>query len=78
MVRLCSPLAQTGWVIADRYRLQARIDRGATGVVWRARDELLEREVAVKEVQVADTFTETEQAHAATNTLSKSAGVRSR
>ena len=42
----------TGRLIAGRYRLQDPIGRGATGVVWRGRDELLHRDVAVKEVLV--------------------------
>ncbi|HMH90714.1 MAG TPA: serine/threonine-protein kinase [Streptosporangiaceae bacterium] len=41
-----------GRLIAGRYRLQDPIGRGATGVVWRGRDELLHRDVAVKEVMV--------------------------
>ena len=63
------PSADTGRVIAGRYRLQAPIGRGAMGVVWRARDQLLDRDVAIKEVQIADTLTEAERATAFQRTL---------
>jgi serine/threonine protein kinase len=63
------PLADTGRVIAGRYRLQAPIGRGAMGVVWRARDQLLDRDVAVKEVKIAETLTDVERAHAYQRTL---------
>jgi eukaryotic-like serine/threonine-protein kinase len=63
------PLADSGRVIAGRYRLEAPIGRGAMGVVWRARDQLLDRDVALKEVQIAETLTDDERANAYQRTL---------
>ena len=63
------PSADAGRVIAGRYRLQAPIGRGAMGVVWRARDQLLDRDVAIKEVQIADSLTDEERATAFQRTL---------
>ncbi|MFC9683330.1 protein kinase [Streptomyces sp. NPDC056948] len=38
-----------GRLIGGRYRLIERIGSGGTGIVWRARDELVQREVAVRQ-----------------------------
>jgi serine/threonine protein kinase len=41
---------EEGELVAERYRLVSVIGRGAMGVVWLARDERLDREVAVKQL----------------------------
>jgi len=45
---------EAGGTVGDRYALLERIGSGAMGVVWRARDELLHREVAMKQLRLPD------------------------
>jgi hypothetical protein len=63
--RVYGPVMGEGRLIQGRYRLEALVGRGVISVVWRAFDELLERDVALKEIvpggalsadELADTY----------------------
>jgi hypothetical protein len=59
----------TGRVIAGRYNLVETIGRGAMGVVWRARDSLLDRDVAIKEVFLNGAISDEERENAYKRTM---------
>nr|WP_246097646.1 serine/threonine-protein kinase [Streptomyces botrytidirepellens] len=53
-------MSDVGRLIAGRYRLAEQIGRGGMGTVWRAEDELLGRQVAVKQLHVSPHLSEDE------------------
>jgi serine/threonine protein kinase len=56
-------------VLAGRYLLQQEIGRGGMGVVWLAHDQVLDREVAVKEITFGPQVSPTERAVLCERTL---------
>ncbi|WP_406455670.1 serine/threonine protein kinase [Streptomyces sp. NBC_01622] len=62
-------------VIAGRYRLEKRLGRGGMGVVWRATDQLLGRQVAVKEIAQDDSLSDEEARQHRDRTLREARAV---
>lgn len=47
--------APAGRVVAGRYLLLGELGRGGMGIVWRARDQVIGRQVAIKELRLPET-----------------------
>jgi serine/threonine protein kinase len=62
-------------LIAGRYRLRRVIGRGSMGVVWLGYDEVLHRQVAVKEVQLPAGMPEAEAGDARERTLREARAI---
>lgn len=50
-----------GFTVGDRYHAEELIGRGGAGAVWRGRDQLLDRQVAIKEIRVPGDRRDTRQ-----------------
>jgi hypothetical protein len=62
-------MTTTATTLAGRYRLREEIGRGGLGVVWEACDDLLQRDVAVKELRFPNGLSDDERERLAERTL---------
>ncbi|WP_206320084.1 serine/threonine-protein kinase [Streptomyces zingiberis] len=65
----------TGRVLAGRYRLGEVLGRGGMGTVWRAVDETLGRQVAVKELRFPSSVDDDEKRRLITRTLREAKAI---
>ncbi|MFD5102912.1 serine/threonine-protein kinase, partial [Streptomyces albidochromogenes] len=66
-----------GRLVGGRYRLLERLGAGGMGTVWRARDEVVDRDVAIKEPRLPDHFTPAER-HTARQRMQREARAAAR
>src|SRR4051794_14586198 len=62
-------MTSTAATVAGRYRLCERLGTADLGVLWHAYDELLQRDVAVREVEFPDGVSDADRDHMAQRTL---------